>query len=84
MFAEVWGAMLVELAVTETGTRRFIERWAPFSVSANVAVPFRPFDSMELRATLGMDRERGSHILPSVAVRVAICDLVWEEWINAV
>ena len=76
MYTEVWGAMLAELAVTGTETRHFIERWMLFSISVNVAVLFQSFDSMELRATLGMDREWGSHILPSVAVRVAICALV--------
>lgn len=61
--------MTVKLAVPETRTRRFIERWAPFSISVNMAVSFQPFDSIELRATLGMDRELRSHMLllrPSV------------------
>ena len=71
--------MPVKLAVAKTGTRRFIERWVPCSISVNMAIFSQTFDSMELRATLGMDREQGSHILPSVAVRVAICGLVWES-----
>ncbi len=38
MHIGAWEAMATELSVTETWTRRFIERWASFSISVNVAV----------------------------------------------
>ena len=54
MHTETWGAIPADLPVTEAGTRRFIERWAPFSNSVNVAVPLQTFAAMELSATLGI------------------------------
>ncbi len=48
MHIGVWNAMATELSVTETWTRRFIERWAPFSISVNTAVPLQFLAVMEL------------------------------------
>ena len=50
-----------ELAVTETGTRRFIGRQAPFSISVNTAVHFQPFAAMESGR---LDRELESLVTP--------------------
>lgn len=53
--------MATELAVIETGTRRFIERWVPFSISVNTAVLLQPFAAMELGRS---DRESGRLVTP--------------------
>ena len=64
--------------MTETGTRRFVERWVFFSVFVNTAVPHQYFAAMEL---VSSDREPKSLVTPC-AVRVAICGLVRKKWIN--
>ena len=58
--------------MTEAGIRRFIERWAPFSISVNTVVPLQSFVAMELGRS---DREQESLVTPVV---VRISALVWE------
>jgi len=73
--AEVWAAMSAEMAVTWKGMRRFIERWAPFSISENAAVSCQSFAAMDLEVTQNADGEQQAPVTP-VAVRVAICALL--------
>jgi len=79
--AGVWAAMSAEMAVTWKGTRRFIERWVPFSISENAAVSCQSFAAMDLEVTQNAGGEQQAPVTP-VAVRVAICALVWKKWIN--